>query len=62
MLGNVLNRPSGISIKGWIYNAVCVPCAGGNETLASLLFAVAFVLLNWCVGLVLYKKKIYIKI
>ncbi len=51
-----------ISIKGWIYNAVCVPCAGGNETLASLLFAVAFVLLNWCVGLVLYKKKIYIKI
>ena len=51
-----------ISLKGWLYQAVCMPVAAGDATLASFIFAVAFVLLNWCVGYVLYKKKIYIKI
>lgn len=51
-----------ISLKGWLYKAVCMPVAAGDATLASFIFAVAFVLLNWCVGFILYKKKIYIKI
>lgn len=33
-----------------------------NEYMASALYAVCFVLLNWVIGHVLYKKKIYIKI
>lgn len=51
-----------ISLKGWLYKAVCMPVAGDDATLASFIFAVAFVLVNWCVGYILYKKKIYIKI
>lgn len=51
-----------ISIKGWIYNAIMIPIAGGNLTLASLLFALSFVCTTWIFGYVLYKNKIYIKI
>lgn len=51
-----------ISIKGWLYDAVLTPLAGGDLTLASLLFALAFVTFNWCIGYILYKKQIYIKI
>lgn len=50
-----------VTIKGWAYNDVLVPLLG-DATLASLIFALTFVALNWCVGLILYKKKIYIKI
>ena len=39
-----------------------MPVCGGNATLASLLFAINFVLLNWCIAYTLYKKRIYIKI
>lgn len=51
-----------ITIKGYIYKALLLPLCGDDATLASLIFAILFVLLNWCVGYVLYKKKIYIKI
>lgn len=51
-----------ISIKGWAYRDMLIPMCGGNETLASLCFAILFVIINWLVGLILYKKKIYIKI
>ncbi len=51
-----------ISFKGWAYQAVFMPLSGDDATLASLLFALSFVIVNWLVGLVLYKKKIYIKI
>lgn len=51
-----------ISLKGWIYRAVCMPLAGDDATLASLFFALAFVAFNWVFGYILYKKKIYIKI
>ena len=51
-----------ISIKGWAYRDMLIPMCGGNETLASLFFAILFVIINWLVGLILYKKKIYIKI
>lgn len=51
-----------ISLKGWLYQAVWMPCAGGDATLASFFFAVTFVLFNWMIGYVLYRNKIYIKI
>ncbi len=51
-----------ISLKGWLYQGVLIPVCGDNTTLASLLFAVIFVLVNWLIGLILYKKQIYIKI
>lgn len=50
------------TVKGWIYEAVMMPLAGGDATLASLFFALAFVGFNWIFGYWLYKKKIYIKI
>ncbi|MDE5594951.1 MAG: DUF5009 domain-containing protein, partial [Muribaculaceae bacterium] len=50
-----------ITIKTLVYNGLNSLC-GGNQTLASLCFAILFVLFNWCIGVILYKKKIYIKI
>lgn len=63
-----LHIPSSSAESGWTtikalaYNDCLVPLCCGNDTLASLLFALLFVALNWCIGLILYKKKIYIKI
>lgn len=40
-----------------------VPFATGfGDKGGSLIFALLFVLLNWAIGYILYKKKIYIKI
>lgn len=50
-----------ISIKGWVYEGMLMSVFG-DATLASLVFALLFVLINWLIGLILYKKKIYIKI
>lgn len=52
----------GTSLHAWLYADVWTPLAGGDKVLGSLLYALAFVALNWCVGFILYKKKIYIKI
>ena len=49
------------SLKGWCYDAL-MPICFDNATLASLVFALLFVLLNWCIGYILYKKKIIIKL
>lgn len=49
------------SIKGWCYDAI-LPLCGDDATLASLVFALLFVLLNWCFGYILYKKNIIIKL
>lgn len=51
-----------ISIKGYIYKACLIPLCGGDETLASLFFALLFVATTWLFGYYLYKNKIYIKI
>ena len=48
-----------ITIHGAVYDFFASFC---NECTASALYAVCFVLLNWVIGHVLYKKKIYIKI
>lgn len=50
-----------ISIKSLIYQETLLPIFG-DETLASCVYAILFVCLNWCIGYILYKKKIYIKI
>ncbi len=48
-----------ITIHSAVYNFFQSFC---DEYTASALYAIAFVMLNWIVGRVLYKKKIYIKI
>lgn len=52
----------GTSIKGIVYADFLMPLCCGDATLASLIFALLFVTLNWLVGLILYENKIYIKI
>lgn len=52
----------GTSIKGIVYTDCLMPLCAGDATLASLIFAILFVIVNWLVGLILYKNKIYIKI
>ncbi len=49
------------SIKWLVYNDFLVPMLG-DETLASCIYAILFIALNWSIGYILYKKKIYIKI
>lgn len=51
-----------ISIKNFIYQMVLTPACGGDELLASLCFALIFVMFIWVFGYILYKNKIYIKI
>jgi len=64
LIGNIkINGANGItSLKGAIYNDFLIPLCGNDATLASLVFAILFVLFNWIIGYALYKKKIYIKI
>ncbi len=50
------------SIHTILYNDALMPLCAGNATLASLLYAIFVVVAVWLVGLILYKKKIYIKI
>jgi predicted acyltransferase len=49
-----------ISLYGWIYEKACVPIAGNLN--GSLMFAVIQVLLLWGVALILYRKKIMIRL
>lgn len=62
LLGNI-RFPYGegiITVKGYIYKVLLQPYLG--DYLGSLAFALLFVGVNWLIGNVLYKKKIYIKI
>lgn len=49
-----------ISLKNFIYNICISPYLG--DYFGSLVYALLFVLCNWLIGNILYKKKIYIKI
>lgn len=62
LLGSITFTCSGetISLHGYIYNIILRPLLGDYP--GSLAFALLFVTLNWCIGYILYKKKIYIKI
>ena len=62
LLGNILIPYDGhtISLHGFVYKIILQPLLGDYP--GSLAFAILFVGLNWCIGYILYKKKIYIKI
>lgn len=49
------------SLHGFIYRNFVLLCCE-DKTLASLIFALIFVLLNWSIGYILYRKKIIIKL
>lgn len=49
-----------ISIHSLIYDKITQPIFG--DTVGSLVYALLFVAINWCIGYQLYKRKIYIKI
>lgn len=50
------------SVHNVIYALWLKPMCAPHTELASLLYALIFVSINWAVGLILYNKKIYIKI
>ena len=59
----VIKIPSGeekISFYNWFYEKVCVPVAGNLN--GSLIFAIIQMLLLWSVALLLYRKKIMIRL
>ena len=45
----------------WLYQHIFVPLSS-NPKVSSLLFALAHIVMLWLIGLVLYKKKIFIKV
>ncbi|MDR1783636.1 MAG: heparan-alpha-glucosaminide N-acetyltransferase domain-containing protein [Dysgonamonadaceae bacterium] len=49
-----------VSVLGFVYQGIMKPAFGNY--LGSLAYAIFFVLLNWSIGHILYKKRIYIKI
>ena len=63
VLGILFNTVSvgGHSIHTWLYSKSFVPLSG-DPTFASLVYALVFIGINWAIGYILYKKKIYIKI
>lgn len=55
--------PEGVTnIKGLLYYTVLDPLSGGDAQLASLMWALIFILLNWLPGYWLRRRRIYIKI
>jgi len=62
LLGNIgfIYYGEWISTKGFIYTQWLTPLFG--DYLGSLVFALLFVIINWFIGHILYKKKIYIKL
>ena len=63
VLGILFNtvKFGGHSIHSLIYSDFLVPLLS-DKTLASLIYALIFIAINWSIGYILYKKKIYIKI
>jgi predicted acyltransferase len=49
-----------ISLYSWIYEKICVPVAGNLN--GSLMFAIMQMLIIWSVALILYHKKIMIRL
>jgi predicted acyltransferase len=59
----VIKIPTGgekVSFYTWFYEKVCVPVAGNLN--GSLMFAIIQVLLLWSIALILYRKKIMIRL
>lgn len=53
---------SNVSIKTWVFEKAFMPLANYSRIDASLLFAISFIVLFWAISLILYRKKIFIKI
>lgn len=51
-----------ISLHSQIFNNFLVPLCQDNVILASLVFALAMVMVNWAIGYILYRKKVFIKL
>ena len=63
LLGNIRVSHSGgesISLGGWLYGAVLRPLLGDYP--GSLAYALLLVSACWCIGYILYRRNIYIKI
>lgn len=62
LVGGIILRDGGepISLQAYFYNLCCLPLFGGK--LGSLVYALLFIGINWCIGYQLYKRKIYIKL
>jgi predicted acyltransferase len=62
LLSNIgfMNVGEWISLKGFFYSQWLTSAFG--DYLGSLIFALIFVTINWFIGHILYKKKIYIKL
>jgi predicted acyltransferase len=52
--------PEVLTIKGFVYNNLLLSWL--PDLWASLVYAILFVLLNWSIGHILYRKQLYIKI
>jgi len=55
--------PSGndkISLYGWFYEKVCVPVAGNLN--GSLMFAIIQMIIIWFLALILYRKKVFLRL
>ncbi len=50
------------SVLSWFYNNVCVAIVGENNEISSLIFALVYVAVFTAMAMVLYKKKIVIKL
>lgn len=50
------------SVLSWFYNNVCVAIVGENNEISSLLFALVYVAVFTAMAMVLYKRKIVIKL
>jgi predicted acyltransferase len=51
-----------VSMKTWVYAKVFMPLANYSQIDASLLFALTTITIFWAISLILYRKKIFIKI
>jgi predicted acyltransferase len=49
-----------INLYDWFYSKVCVPAAGNMN--GSLMFALIQMLIVWCIALILYRKKVFIRL
>ena len=51
-----------VSTKTWLFAKVFMPMANYSRIDASLLFALTTITIFWAISLILYRKKIFIKI
>ncbi len=60
LLIKVASGDTKVTLYTWFYEKVCVPVAGNLN--GSLMFALIQVLLIWLIALILYRKKIFIRL